>query len=191
VRDAVVSFHAEYVERRSRLTTFFRALLAIPHAIVLYVWGIVAAIAIVIAWFALVLTARYPRGLFDFVAGFVRFSTAFYGYLYLLTDRFPPFSGETSGYPVRLEIEAPQDRYDRLKVLFRIVLAIPVFIVLYVMQIIAQLGALLAWFAIVILGRQPRGLQDMTVLGVSYQQRATAYLALLSDRWPAFTDEQL
>jgi hypothetical protein len=191
VRDAVVSFHAEYVERRSRLTTFFRALLAIPHAIVLYVWGIVAAIAIVIAWFALVLTARYPRGLFDFVAGFMRFSTAFYGYLYLLTDRFPPFSGETSGYPVRLEIEAPQDRYDRLKVLFRIVLAIPVFIVLYVMQIIAELGALLAWFAIVILGRQPKGLQDMTVLGVSYQQRATAYLALLSDRWPAFTDEQL
>jgi Domain of unknown function (DUF4389) len=191
VRDAVVSFHAEYVERRSRLTTFFRALLAIPHAIVLYVWGIVAAIAIVIAWFALVLTARYPRGLFDFVAGFVRFSTAFYGYLYLLTDRFPPFSGETSGYPVRLEIEAPQERYDRLKVLFRIVLAIPVFIVLYVMQIIAELGALLAWFAIVIVGRQPKGLQDMTVLGVSYQQRATAYLALLSDRWPAFTDEQL
>jgi Domain of unknown function (DUF4389) len=191
VRDTVVSFHAEYVERRSRLTTFFRALLAIPHAIVLYVWGIVAAIAIVIAWFALVLTARYPRGLFDFVAGFVRFSTAFYGYLYLLTDRFPPFSGETSGYPVRLEIEAPQERYDRLKVLFRIVLAIPVFIVLYVMQIIAELGALLAWFAIVIVGRQPKGLQDMTVLGVSYQQRATAYLALLSDRWPAFTDEQL
>jgi hypothetical protein len=191
VRDTVVSFHAEYVERRSRLTTFFRALLAIPHAIVLYVWGIVAAIAIVIAWFALVLTARYPRGLFDLVAGFVRFSTAFYGYLYLLTDRFPPFSGETSGYPVRLEIEAPQDRYDRLKVLFRIVLAIPVFIVLYVMQIIAELGALLAWFAIVILGRQPKGLQDMTVLGVSYQQRATAYLALLTDRWPAFTDEQL
>ena len=187
--ETLATFHADYVEKRSRLSTFFRALLAIPHAIVLYVWGIVAGIAIVIAWFALLFTARYPRGLFDFVAAFVRFSTAFYAYLYLLTDRFPPFSGDTRDYPVRLEIGPPQDHYDRVKVLFRIVLAIPVAIVLYVMQIIAQLGALFAWFAIVILGRQPKGLQDMIVLGTSYQQRATAYLALLTERWPAFTDE--
>jgi uncharacterized protein DUF4389 len=189
VNETTVAFHADYVERRSRLTTFFRALLAIPHAIVLYLWGIVAGIVIVIAWFALVITARYPPGMFAFVASFVRFGTAFYGYALLLTDRFPPFSGDTADYPVRLEIGPPQERYSRLKVGFRIVLAIPVLIVLYVMQIIAQLGALLAWFAIVILGRQPRGLQDMIVLGVSYQQRATAYLALLTDRWPAFTDE--
>lgn len=183
-----MTFQADYAERRSRLSTFFRALLAIPHTIVFYFWSIAAGIAIVIAWFALLFTARYPRGLFGFVAGWVRFSTAYYGYLYLLTDRFPPFSGDTDGYPVRLEIGPPQERYDRLKVLFRIVLAIPVFVVLYVMQIIAQLGALLAWCAIVVLGRQPRSLQEMTALGVSYQQRAGAYIGLLTDRWPPFTD---
>jgi hypothetical protein len=190
VSDTAVIFHADYVERRSRLTTLFRLILAIPHAIVLYLWGIVAAIAIVIAWFALVFTARYPRTLFEFVASFVRYATAFYGYLWLLTDEYPPFGGETSDYPVRLEIGPPQERYSRLKVGFRIILAIPVYIVLYVMQIIAQIGAFLAWFAIVVLGRQPRGLQDMIALGVSYQQRATAYLALLTDAWPPFADTQ-
>ena len=63
-----VTFEADYVERRSRLTTFFRLLLVIPHLIVLYLWGIVAGIAVVIAWFALLFTARYPRGLYMFVA---------------------------------------------------------------------------------------------------------------------------
>jgi hypothetical protein len=50
-------------------------------------------------------------------------------------------------------------------------------------------GAFLAWFAIVVLGRQPKGLQDMIVLGMSYQQRAYAYMALLSEDWPPFTDD--
>jgi hypothetical protein len=186
-----VSFHADYAERRSRLTTFFRVILVIPHAILLYLWSIAAAVAVVIAWFALVLTARYPRGLFDFVASFLRYSTAVYGYLFLLTDDYPPFGGETSAYPVRLTIGPPQGRYSRAKAFFRIVLAIPVMIVLYAMQIVAEVGALLAWFAIVIVGRQPKGLQDMTVLGTSYQQRATAYFCLLSERWPPFTDEPL
>jgi hypothetical protein len=184
-----VSFQADYAERRSRLTTFFRLILVIPHAIVLYLWGIAAGIAVVIAWFALVLTSRYPRGLFAFVASFLRYSTAVYGYLFLLTDDYPAFGGDTSAYPIRLTIGPPQTRYSRAKAFFRIVLAIPVMIVLYAMQIVAQVGALLAWFAIVIVGRQPKGLQDMTVLGTSYQQRATAYFFLVTERWPSFTDE--
>ena len=52
------------------------------------------------------------------------------------------------------------------------------------MQIVAQVGAFLAWFAIVVLGRQPKGLQDMIVLGLSYQQRATSYFALLTEDSP-------
>ena len=73
--------------------------------------------------------------------------------------------------------------------LFRLILAIPVLIIQYAMQIVAQVGAVLAWFAIVVLGRQPKGLQDMIALGMSYQQRATAYMALLTEDWPPFTDD--
>jgi len=67
-----VTFEADYVERRSRLTAFFRLILAIPVAIVLYVYGLIAFVAIVIAWFAIVITGHYPKGLYDFVAGFTR-----------------------------------------------------------------------------------------------------------------------
>jgi hypothetical protein len=185
-----VTFKAEYVEKRSRLTTFFRLILAIPHIIFLYFYGLAAGVVVIIAWFALLFTGRYPQGMYDFVAGALRYSTRVYGYLWLLTDEYPPFSGSAEAvYPVDLNIGAPKSEYSRLKVLFRIILAIPVLIIHYAMQIVAQVGAFIAWFAIVILGRQPKGLQDMIALGVSYQQRANTYIYLLTEDWPPFTDD--
>jgi hypothetical protein len=185
-----VTFEMDYVERRSRLTTFFRLILAIPHMIVYYFYGLAAGVVVIIAWFALVLTGRYPQGMYDFVAGFLRYATRFYGYLWLATDEYPPFSGDPAiAYPVRLNIGQPKAQYSRLKALFRIILAIPILIINYAMQIVAQVGSFIAWFAIVIAGRQPKGLQDMIGLGLSYQQRSLAYLALLTEDWPPFTDD--
>jgi hypothetical protein len=189
VRDQPI-FDAEYVERHSRPTTFFRLILAIPHFIVFCVWGIVAALAVFVAWFAVVFTGRYPRGLYDLQASFQRYTTAFYGYLELLTDEYPPFSGDTARYPVRLEVPPPLPEYSRAKAFFRLILAIPVAIIVYAMQIVYQLGGLIAWFAIVILGRLPRGLHDMIALGVSYQQRAYCYFALMTENWPPFVDDR-
>jgi Domain of unknown function (DUF4389) len=185
-----VTFRADYVEKRSRLTTFFRLILAIPHIIALYFYGIAAGVVVIVSWFVLLFTGRYPRGMYDFVAGWLRYGTRVYGYGCLLADEYPPFSGDPAvRYPVDLSIAPPKESYDRLKVLFRIILAIPVLIINYAMQIVAEVGALIAWFAIVILGRQPKGLQDMIALGVSYQQRSTAYMALLTEDWPPFTDD--
>ena len=183
-------FEAQYVEKRSRLTTFFRYFLAIPHFIVVACGAFAAFFAVVVAWFALVITGRYPQALYDFVAGLQRYSTAVYGYLALLTDEYPPFSGDTDNYPVHIKIPPPKAEYNRLKVLFRIILAIPVMIIVYAMQIVWEIGAFIAWFVIVIMGKQPKGLQDMIVLGVSYQQRANAYFGLLTEDWPPFTDPQ-
>jgi hypothetical protein len=185
-----VTFEMDYTERRSRLTTFFRLILAIPHFIVLTLYSIAAGIVVIIAWFALLFTGRYPQGMYDFVAGFLRYSTYVYGYTFLATDVYPPFSGAPgAGYPVRLMIGRPKAQYSRAKVLFRIILAIPPLLITYAMQIVAQVGAILAWFAIVFLGRQPKGLQDMIQLGLSYQQRAYAYVLLITEDWPSFTDE--
>jgi hypothetical protein len=183
-------FEAEYVEPRSRLTTFFRLILAIPHFIVLYVWGIAAFFAIVAAWFAIVITGTYPPALYAFVAALQRYSTAVYGYVALLTDEYPPFGADTDNYPTRIKIPPPKPEYDRLKTLVRIILAIPVLVIAYAMQIVWQIGAVLAWLVIVVTGKQPKGLQDMIVLGLSYQQRAYCYVALLTEDWPPFTDPQ-
>jgi hypothetical protein len=183
-------FEAHYVEKRSRLTTFFRAILAIPHFIVLYVWWFVAGFAVVAAWFALVFTDRYPQGLYNFVAGLQRYSTAVYGYAALLTDEYPPFSSDTDNYPVHIKIPPAKADYDFLKVFLRIFLAIPVLVIAYAMQIVWEIGAVIAWFVIVIMGKQPKGLQDMIVLGLSYQQRAYTYIFLLTEDWPPFTDPQ-
>jgi hypothetical protein len=183
-------FEAEYVEQRSRLTTFFRAILLLPHYVVVSVWAFAAFFAVIASWFAVVITGRYPEGLYSFNAGFVRYATAVYAYMALLTDVYPPFSGDTDGYPVHLRIPPPKAEYNRLKALFRIILAIPVLIIVYAMQLVWEIGCFIAWFAIVLLGKQPKGLQDMIVLGLSYQQRANCYLLLLTEDWPPFLDPQ-
>ncbi len=67
-------------------------LLAIPHIIVLTVLGVIVAFVAVIAWFAIVIVGRYPRGMFDFVVGVNRWNERVNGYVFLLmTDRYPPF----------------------------------------------------------------------------------------------------
>jgi hypothetical protein len=179
-------FEARYIERHSRLTTFFRLLLAIPHFIVLYVWSILAFFAIVIAWFAIVFTGNYPRALYDFVASLQRYQTSVYGYAALLADEYPAFSADTDAYPTHLIVPPPKAEYNRVKTLLRLFLMIPVLIIVYAMQIVWEVGAFLAWFVIVITGKLPKGLHDMIVLGLSYQSRAYCYVALLTEDWPPF-----
>jgi uncharacterized protein DUF4389 len=68
-------------------------LLAIPHYVVVALLSVAAIVAIVIAWFAIVVTGRYPRGLFDFVVGVGRWGLRVDAYAFLLlTDRYPPFT---------------------------------------------------------------------------------------------------
>lgn len=185
-----VTFEADYVERRSRLSAFFRAILAIPLLLVLYVYGILATIALVIAWFAIIITARYPQALYDFLASFTRFEVRVTAYAALLCDPYPPFTGrDDSSYPVRMELTRLQS-YSRLKTLLRVILAIPIVILRYVMNLLLEISAIFAWFIIVILGRLPKGMHDMMVLANSYIARSDAYIYLLTETYPPFQDEQ-
>ena len=87
-----ITFNAEYPAKLSRLSTFFRFLLVIPQSFVLYFISIAAGVVLFISWWAILFTGRYPKGLFDFIAGYMRWSTRVNGYSYLLTDEYPPFS---------------------------------------------------------------------------------------------------
>jgi hypothetical protein len=186
-----VSFHADYVEQRSRLTAFFRLILVIPVAIWLYLYAIAAGIAIVIAWFAIVITGRYPAGLYEFVAGFTRFQVRVMAYAALLCDPYPPFTGASDpGYPVKMEFAGPLEHYSRLKTFFRMIIAIPLLFLRYVMGLLLEIGAVGAWFVIVITGKMPRGLFDLMVLANSYTARSDAYIYLLTETYPPFQDEE-
>jgi len=81
-------------EKLSRLTTFFRIFMVIPHLIVLWALGIAASVVAFIAWWAILFTGRYPRWAFDFIAGYIRWYTRVSGYYLLLTDKYPPFNIE-------------------------------------------------------------------------------------------------
>ena len=93
-----VHLHIEYPNAETDLNRFlpiFKWLLAIPHYIALAVLGVLAIVATILAWLIILLTGRYPRGMFDFVVGVLRWGTRVGAYAFLLvTDRYPPFSLE-------------------------------------------------------------------------------------------------
>ena len=186
-----VSFEADFVEQRNRVTSFFRLILAIPLFIWLYLYGIVAFCAVVVAWFAIVITGKYPYGLYEFVAGFNRFLARTTAYSALLCDPYPSFGGsDDPAYPVRMEFGMPLAEYSRLKTGFRFILAIPIVILRYVIGLLLEVAAVAAWFVILITGKMPRGLFDVMVLANSYTARSDAYLFLLTETYPPFQDQE-
>ena len=169
--------------RRSRLTVFFRLLLAIPQAIVVWLWSYVAGLVVVIAWFAALFTGRVPEGLHNFLARFLRASTHLYAYVLLLANPWPPFDG-SPGYPVDLRVDAAASQ-SRLTVFFRLILAIPALILSSVFRIVNGLVAFLGWFACLALGRMPEGMRDISAWMLRYELQTYAYLFLLTGRYPS------
>ena len=87
-----VTFEVDYVERRSRLSTFFRLILAIPHFVVLFFLILAWSLATIVAWCVIVITGEYPAGLYDFSVGSLRWLLRVESYMLLLVDEYPPFS---------------------------------------------------------------------------------------------------
>jgi Domain of unknown function (DUF4389) len=191
---------------RNRLTVFFRLVLAIPHFIWFILWSIAAVVAAIVNWFATLFRGTSPRGLHNFLAAYVRYSTHLYAYLYLAANPYPPFDG-TPGYPVDVEIDEPAPQ-NRWKVAFRIVLALPALVLAAALSgngwggggggqeaddtsawattslSVAVTVAFLAWFAILARGRMPRGFRDFLAYALRYGAQTSGYLLLLTDRYP-------
>lgn len=185
-----VSFEMDYVERRSRLTTFLRWLLATPHFLFAMLYGVGAFVVVVIAWFALLFTARWPASLYDFMAGFLRYWARLGAYIYLGVDRYPPFGGgEEPDYPVHVHVDPPLGRYSRLKVFFRPLYAIGAYIIRYAMGIVLLFVALVSWFVIVVTGRQPQSLQNAIGFALNYTITSDALLFLVTETYPPFGSE--
>lgn len=186
-----IDYEADYVEERSRLTTFFRAFMVIPQ----WIFGILLGIAVfftwIAAWLVVVFTAKYPDGLYNFNTGLVRWTTRLNAYFLLATDAYPPFSiSEEKSYPVRLRIAEPLPKYSRLHAFFRGITMIPSSIVAYVLLLVSEIVAIAAWFVIVFTGKTSPGLQNLINLGVAYSAKFYAYALLLTEDWfPDISDD--
>ena len=183
---------------RSRLTVFFRLLLAIPHLFLLVLWSTIAFVIAVINWFATLVKGQSPQGLHDFLANYLRYATQVEAYLLLVGNPFPPFfvGSRTTEYPVDLEVDPPV-RQNRWKTLFRLVLALPALLLAAAFLGgpvawastygggLADVAAFLLWFAILVRGRAARGLRDAAAWSIGYGAQVGAYLFLLTDRYPS------
>ncbi len=185
-----VRYTADYAEERNRGTTFFRWILLIPWAIVASVYFFAASIVAFLAWFALVFTARYPEGLYNFNAGVLRFLGRVNSWANLQTDEWPPFGfAHDPAYPVRVDVDPPLERYSRWKVLLRLIIGIPVMFVLYLMATLYPVAAAIAWFHIVFTGRSSGGIHNVLTVGLAYTLRATAYFLLVTETFPPVSDQ--
>lgn len=187
-----VTFEADYLRERNRLTTFFRPIVVIPWLIVSYLYGIAATVVVVIAWFALIILGRYPQGMYNFIGGVLRYSIRVNAFLYLQTDDWPPFGlSDEPAYPVRIGFEPPAARQSRLKALFRVILMIPLVFVAYGISFV-QLGAgLVAWMTIVFRGYQPAAVHNALAWMNGWNTRVNAYSLLMRDEYPPVGDETL
>jgi hypothetical protein len=179
----------------SRWLWLVKWFLAIPHLIVLIFLGIAFFFVTVFAFFAILFTERYPRGMFDFNLGVLRWGwrVSFYAFSPLATDRYPPFSlGEEPDYPARLAVEYPE-RLSRGLVLVKWwLLAIPQYIIIAFFSgnsgWVGLIGVV-SFFAVVTLlftARYPRSLFDFNIGMNRWTYRVITYAALMRDKYPPF-----
>jgi hypothetical protein len=201
------------LDARSRWLWLVKWLLLIPHYVVLFFLWVAFAVVTVIAFFAILFTARYPRSLFDFNLGVMRWSwrVHYYGYWALGTDRYPPFTlADVADYPAHLDVTYPE-RLSRGLIFVKWLLAVPHYLVLAIFvggglwlgtragdtddawdngtaAGVSLVGLLVLIAAIVLLftGRYPKPIYDF-VLGMDrWALRVGPYVALMTDRYPPF-----
>lgn len=212
--DYPVTLKVEYPERLSRLTTFFRFFMLIPQCIVIVFISIAAYVVMFLSWWAILFTARYPEVFLNFITWWLRWYARFGGYADLLTDKYPPFSGRVEAdYPIIFDVEPPE-KLSRLTTFFRLPLipmpvmilgdgwrlqpqatpgmpmAIPHYVVLWLISIAGGIILFLSWWAILFTGRYPRVFFDFITWWFRWSMRVTGYIYLVTDKYPPFSGSE-
>ncbi len=169
--------------RRSRLTTFFRGLLAIPHLVFATLWGLAVFFALIANWFVTLFRGRPADGLARFLTRYVRYTTHVWAYTLLIANPFPGFTGLPGSYPVDVEVEAPVQQ-NRWVTGFRILLAIPALLIQSALNTLAFVAGVFIWFYALARGSAPQGLRNLGVYALRYNAQTNGYLFLLTERYP-------
>ena len=189
-----VQFNVDYPKSLGRPSTFFRLVLAIPIYVILVLvasglrFGISTGVGLLFLPTLLMILFRkkYPRWWFDWNVELFKFTNRISAYLMLLRDEYPSTDQEQA---VHLRIQYPDAKnLNRWLPLVKWLLAIPHYIVLAILGIASLVAVIIAWFAILLTGRYPRGLFDFVVGVTRWSNRVTAYAFLLTtDKYPPFS----
>jgi len=171
--------------KQRRLTVAFRLILAIPHMFVLFFLGVAGFVVVFLGWWGALFMGRLPEFAVSYLSGLARWNARAYGYSFLLTDDYPPFTFDDDlAYPIVIDIPPP-GRLNRFAVFFRLILAIWAHIVLSVVTSAGNVIVLfIAWLIMLITGKLPAPLHLAFTAVLRYQTRYYCYMGMLTSTYP-------
>lgn len=191
-----VTVTGELSEPQGRGWWLIKWLLAIPHYIILCFLWIASFVICVIAFFAILFTAKYPKELFDFNVGVMRWTwrVGFYTYQALGTDKYPPFTLQAGGYPADIDVPYPENLSRGLVLIKWWLLAIPHYIIVAFFQGgwgyryggLVLVLAIIAGVVLLFTGKYPEDIFKLVVGFNRWSYRVWAYAALMRDEYPPF-----
>jgi hypothetical protein len=181
---SAVTYDVTYTERRNRLTSAFRYLLALPHLIVLGVWGYVAELLAFLQWFVIVFTGRRNEGMWSFQRSYLGYNTRVTSYVSLAFDEpYPNFGSLWRGEPVAFDL-AYRSEANRLTNALRLIWMIPALFIAIFLGIAQGVVLFVSWLVIIFTGKQPRGMFDFIARVNRFSFDLSAYGLLMTDVYP-------
>jgi hypothetical protein len=190
--DYPVDLQADYPHNGiARWRCFFQGWLAIPHFFLIFFYAIGAWFYLIVAFFTVLFTGRYPPNAFNFLSGVIAYVQRLTAYVFLMTEAYPPFDNQAHPeYPIRTRIPyPPEGRVENWRPLVAGLMVFPHAIVLgfvFIGLVFALIGA---WFSILFTRRFPPGIFGFAAGTLRWNLRVTAYQNFMTEQYPPFSLE--
>ena len=178
--------------RITRWRPLVQWLLVIPHLMIAWALRSLRQVLTLISFFTVLFSGRIPRPIFDAIVMTYRYEWRAVSYAFFMHEDYPPFdfdlSSEDDGVEPHTSLRlAYPEHLERWKPLYKWFLAIPQYVVVIILAIVASLGVIAGFVAVLVTGQYPQGLQGFLVSAYRYTLRVEAYVGFLTDRYPPFS----